>query len=153
MVAFANDLSAGGSLNNIKRWWKALCNSGPKFGYNPEASKCWLIGKSQLVKEAKKLFENTRINITVTAKRHTGAVIGSQECRDGYDINKSYQIANEVNNLCQIVQLEPQDAYNCFVSGFKHKLNYILRTIPDISRLLKPIDDIILTKFIPAWTV
>ena len=32
MVAFANDLSAGGSLNNIERWWKALCNSGPKFG-------------------------------------------------------------------------------------------------------------------------
>ena len=153
MVAFANDLSAGGSLNNIERWWKALCNSGPKFGQNPEASKCWLIGKAQLVKEAEKLFENTKINITVTAKRHIGAVIGSQECRDGYEINKSYQIANEVNNLYQIVKLEPQDAYNCFVSGFKHKLNYILRTIPDISRLLKPIDDIILTKFIPAWTV
>ena len=40
MVAFADDLSAGGSLSNIKKWWKALRNLGPKFGYNPEASKC-----------------------------------------------------------------------------------------------------------------
>ena len=29
MVAFADDLSAGGSLSNIKKWWKALCNLGP----------------------------------------------------------------------------------------------------------------------------
>ena len=29
MVAFADDLSAGGSLSNIKKWRKALCNSGP----------------------------------------------------------------------------------------------------------------------------
>ena len=123
MVAFADDLSAGGSLSNFKKLLKAVCNLGPKFNCNPEASKFWLIVKPQLVKEAEKLFENTKINITVTAKRHIGAVIGSQECRDGYEINKSYQIANEVNNLYQIVKLEPQDAYNCFVSGFKHKLN------------------------------
>ena len=35
MVSFGDDLSAGGSLSNIKKWWKALCNLGPKFGYNP----------------------------------------------------------------------------------------------------------------------
>ena len=57
-----------------------------------------------------------------------------------------------MNNLCEIAKLEPQAAYSCFVSDFKHKLNYIMRTIPDISHLLKPIDDIILTKFIPAIT-
>ena len=32
MVAFADDLSAGGLLSNIKKWWKALCNLRPKFG-------------------------------------------------------------------------------------------------------------------------
>ena len=88
MVAFADYLSAGGSLSNIKKWWKALCNLGQKIGYNPEASKCWLIVKPQLVKEVEKLFENTKINITVNVKRHLGAVIGSQECRDEYLIKK-----------------------------------------------------------------
>ena len=42
MVAFADDLSAGRSLSNIKKWWNALCNLGPKSGCNPKASKCWL---------------------------------------------------------------------------------------------------------------
>ena len=121
MVASADDLSAGGSLNNIKKWWEALCNLVPKFGYNPEASKCWLIVKPQLVKEAEKLFENTKINITVNGKRHLGAVIGSQEYRDEYVINKTDQIANELNNLCETAKLEPQAAYSCFVSSFKHK--------------------------------
>ena len=82
MVAFADDLSAGGSLSNIKKWWKALCNLGPKFGYNPDGSKCWLVVKPQLVREAEKLFENTKINITKNGKRYLGAAIGSQEYRD-----------------------------------------------------------------------
>ena len=152
MVAFADDLSAGGSLSNIKKWWKALCNLGPKFGYNPDGSKCWLIVKSQLVREAEKLFENTKINITKNGKRYLGAAIGSQEYRDEYIIKKTNQIANELNKLCEIGNLEPQAEYSCFVSGFKHKLNYIMRTIPDISHLLKPINDIILAKLIPAIT-
>ena len=86
------------------------------------------------------------------SKRHLGTVIGSQEYRDGYLINKTDQIANELNNLCEIAKLESQASNSCFVSGLKHKLNYIMRTIPNISHLLKPIDSIILPKFIPAIT-
>ena len=87
---------------------ESLTQLGPKFGYNPEASKCWLIVKIQLVKEAEKLFENTKINITVNGKRH----LGSQEYRDEYVIKKSEQIVNELNNLCEIAKLEPQAAYS-----------------------------------------
>ena len=106
--------------------------------------------KLQLVKEAEKLFENSKINVTVNCKRHLGAVIGSQEYRDEYVINKTDQIANELNNLCEIAKLKLQAAYSCFVSGFKDKQNYTVRTITDISHLLKAIDHIILTKFMAA---
>ena len=78
--------------------------------------------------------------------------MGSQKYRDEYVINKTDQIANELNNLFEIAKPEPQAAYNCFVSGFKHKLNYTMRAISDISHLLKPIDNIILTKFLPGIT-
>ena len=37
---------------------------------------------------------------------------------------------------------QPQAAYSAFVSGFKNKLSYFMRTIPDISNLLIPIEDI-----------
>ena len=81
MVVFADDLSAEGSLSNIKKWVKVVRNLGPKFGYNPEASKWWLIVKPQLVKEAEKLSKNTKINITVNDKQHLSALIRSQEYR------------------------------------------------------------------------
>ena len=86
------------------------------------------------------------------SKRHLGAIIGSQEYRDEYLINKTDQIANELNNLCEIAKLESQASHSCFVSSLKHKLNYIMRTIPNISHLLKPRDSIILPKCIPAIT-
>ena len=131
---------------------KALCNSCPKIDHYRDSSKCWLIVKPQLVKEAEKLFKNTKISITIDGKRHLGAVNGSQGYRDQYLINKTDQIANQLSNLCEIAKLEPQAEYSCFVSGFRHIMNYIMRTIPDISHLLKRIYDIILTKFIPAIT-
>ena len=49
---------------------KALCNLGPKIGHYQESSKCWLIVKPQLVKEAEKLFKNTKISITINGQRH-----------------------------------------------------------------------------------
>ena len=54
--------------------------------------------------------------------------------------------------LCEIARIEPQAAYKCFVSAYKHKLTYIMRTIPIISHQLEKIDELILTKFIPVIT-
>ena len=45
---------------------------------------------------------------------------------------------------------QPQAAYLAFVSGFKNKLSYFMRTIPDISNMLIPIEDTIRNRFIPA---
>ena len=52
MTAYADDFSAGGSIINLKHWWDTLCKLGPKFGYFPEASKCWLIIKPDAAEKA-----------------------------------------------------------------------------------------------------
>ena len=44
-VAYADDLTAGGKLRDLKYWWDTLLDIGPKFGYYPQASKSWLIVK------------------------------------------------------------------------------------------------------------
>ena len=31
--AYADDLSAAGTLKNLKVWWQKLCELGPLFGY------------------------------------------------------------------------------------------------------------------------
>ena len=37
--------------------------------------------------------------------------------------------------MLRLLQTKPQSAYAAFVSGFKIKLTYFIRTIPDISEL------------------
>ena len=45
--------------------------------------------------------------------------------------------------MSTVVESQPQAAYSPFVSGFKNKLSCFMRTIPDISNLLIPIEDTI----------
>ena len=54
--------------------------------------------------------------------------------------------------LSQIAKTEPQATYICFTSGYKHKMTYFMRTIPDIAEDLRKLDDIIPTELVPAIT-
>ena len=81
-----------------------------------------------------------------------GAVIVSIEYLENYVTQKVYTWLDELNTLSDIARFDPQAAYSCFVSGYKHKLTYIMRTIPNISHQLEKIDDLILRKFIKAIT-
>ena len=49
--------------------------------------------------------------------------------------------------LPTIVENQPQANYSAFASDFKNKLNYIMRTILDITELLVPIEDTIRNHF------
>ena len=59
---------------------------------------------------------------------------------------------SQLHMLSTVAESEPQAAYSAFVSGFTNKLSYFMRTIPDISNLLIPIEDTIRNRFIPAIT-
>ena len=152
MAAYADDLSAGGNISNLKFWWDSLNMIGPKFGYFPEASKCWLITKSKYKDDAEQIFTGSNIPITTEGKRHLGAVIGNKKHKEEYVYEKVTSWYNELILLSEIAKIEPHAAYCCFVNGYKHKLTYYMRTIPEISHLLIPIEDVIRTKFIPAIT-
>ena len=51
-----------------------------------------------------------------------------------------------------IAKTEPQAAYSCFITAFKHKPSYIMRTIPGITDQLNQLDELITSEFIPAIT-
>ena len=95
-----------------------------------------------------KIFENAGINITEDGKYQLGAVIGSIEYCENYVTQKVNTCLDKLNTLCDIARIEPQAAYSCFVSGYKHKFTYIMRTIPNICHQLEKIDDLILTNFL-----
>ena len=58
----------------------------------------------------------------------------------------------ELHALSEIAKVDPQAAYTCFLSGYKHKLICYMRTILGLGNLLKKVDEVILTEFISAIT-
>ena len=58
----------------------------------------------------------------------------------------------QLEELSKIGQSEPQAAYAAFTAGFRHKVTYFIRTIPNLKDVLKPLDTILDEKFIPAIT-
>ena len=81
-----------------------------------------------------------------------GAIAGSEMYKREYvdDLVKDWN--SQLHMLSTVAESKPQAAYSAFVSGFKNKLSYFMRTIPDISNLLIPIEDTIRNRFIPAIT-
>ena len=80
---FADDAGGLGKLVQLRELFDLLTSIGPKLGYFPEPSKCWLVTKSVGLREqAKQVFENTNINITSGGRPYLGAAIGSQIFHD-----------------------------------------------------------------------
>ena len=93
-VAFADDFTVVGKLTSIRDYWGKLTVPGPRYGYFPKASKSYLIVKQEKLCEARNVFNNSNVNITIEGKRHYGAVIGSNESQEKY----VKDIVNDWNN-------------------------------------------------------
>ena len=52
--------------------------------------------------------------------------------------------------LAKIAETEPQAAYAALVGGYKSKLKYFMRTIPEITEMLPLVEEIIRFKLILA---
>ena len=111
-------------------------------------------GLSQSLKHTirKIFFKDTKVKITNSSKRFLGSVIGiftfKKQCI--YEIVSQW--ISKIEVLSQIAKVEPQAAYCCFTTGFKHKLTYLMHTTPNINEELRRLDDVINNKLIPSFT-
>ena len=151
-VWFADDATAGGSLNHLKAWWDRISAIGPDYGFYPNASKTWLIVKEANLEEATALFQGTGVSITVDGRRHLGAAIGTRSFVENYVQRKVSGWIREVERLSSIATTQPHAAYAAFTHGLTSKWTYLARTIPDIEDLLQPLEDAIRQQFLPSLT-
>ena len=129
-IAYADDFTGIGRLQQLKYWWEDINKLGPYIGYFPKATKSYLIVKVEHIEEAKALFSSSKIQITVRGNRHLGAIIGDPEFKIEYVNNKVDQWIEQINNLSSIAKTHPHSAYSAFVHGLQHQYTYIMRTIP-----------------------
>ena len=104
--------------------------------------KSWLICKQQYFEHAEQIFADSPIGITIEGRKHLGTVIGSVEYKKKYLHEKVRTWTAEVEVLGKIAKSGPHAAYTAFTHGLRHKYNYVMRTIPNISDDLKPYDTI-----------
>jgi hypothetical protein len=141
--AYADDLSGGGTLRELKRWWDLVLEYGPLLGYYAKPSKSWLILKEQYLDEAKTIFAGSGVQITTEGQRHLGAVLGSETYKHEYVTDKINTWIEQLKELGKIARVEPHIAYCAYVFGLQHRYTYLLRTIPDITAYLEKLDEAI----------
>ena len=149
-VAYADDLTGAGKLVRLRKWLDEIVANGPKFGYNAEPSKSWLIVKKEKLADAERIFEGAGVKITTAGKKHLGAAIGTIDYRQEFVSNLVNKWIAQIETLSKIATFEPHTAYVAFTSCIRHRYTYYMRTIPDIAELLKPLEEVITAKFIPA---
>ena len=70
------------NCQNFDAEWDNIVSCGPKLGYNPNASKSWLVVKPQAEEKAREIFGGISINITTERRNYLGGYIGSESgCR------------------------------------------------------------------------
>ena len=148
-VAYADDLSGAGRITDLKAWWNKVNELGPTIGYTPNAAKSVLIVKPDLYDIAVQTFDGSEVVITKKGERHLGAVIGTQEFKKEYVEKKVAEWVQEVKTLSDIAITEPHAAFAAFTHGLQHKWNFVMRTIPDISPFLRPLENTIRDTFLP----
>ena len=98
------------------------------------------------------VFQNTGINVTTEGRRHLGAALGSRDFLEGYVNEKAEQWVEEVIKLSEFANSQPQACFAAYTFGLKYRWTYFMRTLPGIQNLLRPLEDALVSSFIPSLT-
>ena len=151
-IWYADDAATVGKLAELRVWWDILTKEGPNFGYYPNPSKMWLVTKEGCHTAGLSTFAGTGVNVTPDGRPYLGAAIGSPEYVENYVKARVDSWLSIVRNLTTIAKTQPHAVYSALTHGLSSKWTYLCRTVPNISNLLKPLDDILRTKLIPTLT-
>ena len=151
-IWYADDVAAMGKLADLRAWWNHLTREGPDFGYYPNPSKTWLVTKEGCQAAGLSTFAGTGVNVTSDGRPYLGAAVGSTEYIENYVESMVSSWQSSLCNLTTIAKTQPHAVYSALTHGLSSKWTYLCRTVPNISNLLKPLDDTLRTKLIPALT-
>ena len=150
-IWFADDAGAGGKLEDLTKWWDEITSVGPSYGYFPKPSKSWLIVKPEYMDEAKELFSGRGVNITAQGhERYLGTPIGTRHFIEQVVKTKVESWIEELRELTELAKQEPQLAYSAYTFGLCKRWMYLMRTTPNISELLLPLEQAIKHEFLPT---
>ena len=75
------------------------------------ASKTWLLTKSEHLSDAKAAFNGTHVNVTAEGRPYLGAPLGTQDYCDKFVADKVIEWKAELEVLSLIAETQPHAAY------------------------------------------
>ena len=116
-VWYADDCTTAGSIQDLSQWWLNLIESGPRFGYFPNASKSVLVVKPEHIDSARLQFRGQNFSIVTDEACVLGAPVGSSEFVMGWIINKVQSWLDEITLLSTIALSQAQFAFSALTHG------------------------------------
>ena len=86
----------------------------------------------------------------VTGYRHLGSYIRLTSLRNEYVQSKILEWEYVLDQLTMVAKYHPQAAFTGFTKYVMNRMIFLMRTIPDVDELFKPIETSISQKFLPA---
>ena len=150
-IFYADDSGAGGQLVAILAWWKELLDKGPLLGYHPQSTKCHLIVKDEAAfQRASEIFQDTGVNITLEGRPYLGSAIGTTSYVRQLVREKVQEWVKNIKSLSEVATSEPHAAFYGYINGISKRWLFLMRTTPEISDLLQPIEDALKVHLLPS---
>ena len=147
---FADDASALGDIEQLRRWWDGINAVGKHYGYFPNAVKSVLLVKEEFYEKACSCFDGSDVSVRTDGVRLLGSPIGSESFVDGYIKDTIDTWLHDLDVLCLFAESQPQAAYAAFTHGLFSRWTYFFRSCSVPSEHLSTLDEMICCKLIPA---
>lgn len=147
---YADDDSAGGTVQSLLSYWEDVCSFGPSYGYHPNPRKTILLVKPEYEQEAHRLFSPSGVTITTAGNRHLGGAVGSAAFCNEFMARRVQGWSRELVTLASMAVTQPQAAYTVFTKGYSSTWTYRLRCSQCPLELLGPVDTALDESLLPA---
>ena len=151
-VWFADDAAGGGTLLKIRRWWDALPEHGPSFGYHVNREKSWLLVKEESFPESMTMFDGSGLNIPTKGVRHLGTPLRDAPYAETFVAEQVEKWKGELYRLAEIAAVQPHLAFCALTQGLVSRWTYLSRTVSDIDDWLTPLEEVLQHEVPPSLT-
>ena len=126
-----------------------ISQEGPKFGYFPEPSKCYLVVAPEFVEEAAKVFEGYAVNI-VTGHKLLGGFIGDELETEKWLQQKINIWINSIKCIARAAVQQPQAAHVALTKSTQNEWGFIQRVVVAKEHSFEPLTNALKNQFLPS---
>jgi hypothetical protein len=146
---YADDAGAGGSFNEIRRFFCKLEEIGPSYGYYPEPSKSILVVPQHNLEAAREAFPDFGFKVT-TGNRYLGGFIGEDEALRAWLRVKTEAWEEAVSDLASVAPNFPQTAYSGLQKSLQQEWQFVQRVTKGIGPEFQNVELALSRTFLPT---